>query len=150
MYKLQWIWRRWVLQDNFVYPWFNLSVIGYLFESVLGFSRQGWTIGFHIGCSFLHSADESQKGRNSSPRSHMLAFSQLLFILVHWQVNFHVIYQPSILVFLFIYFVADRSFQILHITAFCTRSFIQSIFYKFEPSANFHIVRAWVQVPKLS
>ena len=35
-------------------------------------------------------------------RLHLLTFSELLFILVHWQVDFHVVCQPFILFFLFL------------------------------------------------
>ena len=48
-----------------------------------------------ILCS-QHSTDESQKGRNSCLRLQLLAFSEIRFILVYWQVNFPAVHHPFI------------------------------------------------------
>ena len=63
----------------------NLSVNGYVLESVLGYNFEH-NEQLVFGLLFiiaLHRTDESQKGRNSCLRLKLLAWSELLLILVH-------------------------------------------------------------------
>ena len=50
-----------------------------------------------FGWLFIIVSDESQKGRNSCLPLKLLAWSELLLIVVHRQINFNVIFQPFIL-----------------------------------------------------
>ena len=45
--------------------------------------------------SLLHT-DKSQEGQNSCLWLQILACSELLFILIHWLVSIHIVYQPFI------------------------------------------------------
>ena len=71
--------------------------------------EQGRTIGSHSGCSLFCSL-------------HCTSIFILIPALTNWSLC--IVHHPFLLSFLFINSVADRSFEILHLTALCTRSFI--------------------------